>query len=870
MGKVLPSDSWRRIYIIILILSFSHYTKAQFPFTETFKNSTAPGMVLTGSAFLTSGITDPLGEGYLQLTNNSTNQSGSAHSEAVFNSNQGLSVEFEYFVHDGVPFPPFGVGDGFTFFLFNADSSFRLGAFGGSLGYANKFDPPTLDIPGMNDGYIGIGIDLFGNYASTYEGKNGGAVNPPNLLPSTVSIRGPGDGQGTGYYVYQTGQQTTAPPFNFQISDTTTGRDPLPTGSGYRKVKIEMSPINSGGVVTGYNVTVKVTTGGATSTEHTLINNFTYNFIPPPRLKFGFAASTGLATSYNEVRNISVDVFDPSSLQNPVAINDTATTCSETPVVLSPLSNDFTPNGGGTAPFPPGINFNKTTIDFDTATAGLQQYIAIPGVGEFGTDTSGLVVYAPEPGFIGTARVTYFVTDVYGVRTLNADTIVVNVTTDIAPVLSISTPQPTCSPNTVDITQNSGVWSVVPAGGATNYFTDPAGINVLIDSAAIAQTGIYYVIHTGVNGCRVVKPVEVTITSPAASPVVLNNYNCGAGTVTLEASGAANNENYNWYDAASGGNLLFTGASFTTPVLSTTTNYWVTIYNSYVGGCESNRVQATASINPLPATTDAGPTQNLNIADTIYLNAATPQSGETGLWTLVSGPNVPVILEPTRNNAKVINLNQGIYEFAWTVQATTCSDSDHVIVQVLSVLPVTWVKFEGALSTSSVVLKWATATELNSSFFAVERSTNGVNFQNVGNVPAAGNAGQLTEYTFEDPIGNVNTPVIYYRLKQVDLDGHFEYSKVISVRLNLVNAIVSAWPNPVSDMLHVRVNKRISGPLKLDLFDTNGRLILSQQTSQNNANQEILIHATSLPSGLYILNLWHEGSIISSYKFIKR
>lgn len=56
MGKALLLTSWRRIYIFLFVVSFSHSASTQFPFIETFKNSTAPGMVLTGSAILTAGI----------------------------------------------------------------------------------------------------------------------------------------------------------------------------------------------------------------------------------------------------------------------------------------------------------------------------------------------------------------------------------------------------------------------------------------------------------------------------------------------------------------------------------------------------------------------------------------------------------------------------------------------------------------------------------------------------------------------------------------------------------------------------------------------------------------------------------------------
>ncbi len=127
---------WVSCISLLAGILFSFPLHAQFPYIESFRNASAPGMSYCGSAFLTAGIHDPVGYGYLRVTDSSHDQAGSANSTVFFNSNQGLIAEFEYFAHDGIPFPvsPAGnTGDGFCFFLYNGDLPFQIGASGGSL-----------------------------------------------------------------------------------------------------------------------------------------------------------------------------------------------------------------------------------------------------------------------------------------------------------------------------------------------------------------------------------------------------------------------------------------------------------------------------------------------------------------------------------------------------------------------------------------------------------------------------------------------------------------------------------------------------------------------------------------------------------------
>src|SRR6187402_2802765 len=141
------------LFVALFFVSF--ISKAQFPFSQSFQNSTAPGINFSGSpfAFLTAPSIDANGSGYLRLTNNSGNQKGFMWTDAIiFPSGYGMQISFEYYTYGG------NGADGIAFVLFDAlVNNPAPGAYGGSLGYAQR----TAE-NGFQGGYLGIGIDEFG------------------------------------------------------------------------------------------------------------------------------------------------------------------------------------------------------------------------------------------------------------------------------------------------------------------------------------------------------------------------------------------------------------------------------------------------------------------------------------------------------------------------------------------------------------------------------------------------------------------------------------------------------------------------------------------------------------------------------------
>jgi Secretion system C-terminal sorting domain len=174
-----------------------------------------------------------------------------------------------------------------------------------------------------------------------------------------------------------------------------------------------------------------------------------------------------------------------------------------------------------------------------------------------------------------------------------------------------------------------------------------------------------------------------------------------------------------------------------------------------------------------------------------------------------------------------------------------------------SILPVTLLSFSGSLSGNDVLLKWITSSEQNSSHFIVERSVDGISYAAIGNVTAAGNSTVQQQYNYTD--ANITTAIIYYRLKQVDIDGQYKYSPVIRIRLVGGPDVVIA-PNPVTSQLQLNGVKTGTAIL---IVDAAGRQVYKGQWNGT------AIPVSQWAKGVYTLQVQAEGVLLNR-KFIKQ
>jgi len=170
------------------------------------------------------------------------------------------------------------------------------------------------------------------------------------------------------------------------------------------------------------------------------------------------------------------------------------------------------------------------------------------------------------------------------------------------------------------------------------------------------------------------------------------------------------------------------------------------------------------------------------------------------------------------------------------------------------VLPVTLVDFHALRqSDGSVDLKWETAQEQNSKFMEVQRSGDGKVFTTIGQVSAAGNSTTPRDYTLTDRMPPAGRN--YYRLRMVDIDGTFKYSKVLQVAMGDVTEGIGVYGNPFHDQLGVRIPAQSTERLVLSLFDQTGRVCLRQNYTTQKGDNLINLYPQGLAAGVYLLQV---------------
>ncbi|KAA3436099.1 YDG domain-containing protein [Rufibacter hautae] len=168
-------------------------------------------------------------------------------------------------------------------------------------------------------------------------------------------------------------------------------------------------------------------------------------------------------------------------------------------------------------------------------------------------------------------------------------------------------------------------------------------------------------------------------------------------------------------------------------------------------------------------------------------------------------------------------------------------------------LPVTLISFTAKAQKEGVLLNWTTATEKDNDFFQVERSADGKNFSAIGQVKGNGTSNVRVDYNFLD--GKALSGTAYYRLKQVDYDGKFEYSKTLAVQTKAVAAtqvMVKAYPNPTPDAVNLDLTQAASSEVKVGVFALDGRLVKTLTLTGGKVQR---LDLTDVAVGTYLVKL---------------
>ena len=168
-------------------------------------------------------------------------------------------------------------------------------------------------------------------------------------------------------------------------------------------------------------------------------------------------------------------------------------------------------------------------------------------------------------------------------------------------------------------------------------------------------------------------------------------------------------------------------------------------------------------------------------------------------------------------------------------------------------LPVTWLYFRGKTVAKDNILDWATANEQSSKQFDVERSFNGSSFSRIGVVQSVGNSNQATTYQYIDhDIERLNNEIMFYRLKQIDTDGHFKYSNIVRLTYKASGENKSiVYPNPTEGSVTILIGENSLIGTTAVLYDTNGRLLENIKITANSQQ----VNLKNYVNGTYFIRL---------------
>jgi len=334
-------------------------------------------------------------------------------------------------------------------------------------------------------------------------------------------------------------------------------------------------------------------------------------------------------------------------------------------------------------------------------------------------------------------------------------------------------------------------------------------------------------------------------------------YSTSNGIInTIVRNNTIYNNRINPNTQTSGSGININGSPFNQPLIKNNR-----IYNNWWGITIQNGT-----------TVQAGPQPKIGNVE----NTDTTDDGQNIIYNNAQGSNVYDLYNNCTNDIFAQNNDWGVYDSVSIEQNIyhKVDNPQHGLVKFVPFslqIPVEFVSFNYVLFGNNVELNWVTATETNNSGFEVQRFYQG-KWEAIGFVVGNGTTSQISEFRFVD--GNLSEGKYYYRLKQIDFDGKFKFSKQIEVDiLNPKDFILyQNYPNPFNPSTTISWQSPVSGHHTIKLFDVLGREIETIVDGYYEAGKHstlYIVHST-LPSGVYFFQLIAENFVETKKMILMR
>lgn len=191
----------------------------------------------------------------------------------------------------------------------------------------------------------------------------------------------------------------------------------------------------------------------------------------------------------------------------------------------------------------------------------------------------------------------------------------------------------------------------------------------------------------------------------------------------------------------------------------------------------------------------------------------------------------------------------------------------------VTTLPVNLISFHVQQTHGNVLLRWSTASETNNLGFEIQRSSDGVNFENIGflnSLSATGNSQVKLDYSYLDQ--QLTNQKQFYRLKQKDIDGNWKYSAIVLVNrdASVDVQIQKIYPNPTHDRVYFTITSEKNRELSMLAIDVSGKIVGRKKVTAIAGSNGFDLSVTHYPAGTYLVKLVDTNNeVLASQKFIK-
>ncbi|MDT8412738.1 MAG: T9SS type A sorting domain-containing protein, partial [Vicingaceae bacterium] len=185
-------------------------------------------------------------------------------------------------------------------------------------------------------------------------------------------------------------------------------------------------------------------------------------------------------------------------------------------------------------------------------------------------------------------------------------------------------------------------------------------------------------------------------------------------------------------------------------------------------------------------------------------------------------------------------------------------------------LPIELISFDAtcAPTNGAVDLKWLSASEINNDFYTLERSYDAISFEIVATIKGAGNSNNINSYFFRDM--NALDGVSYYRLKQTDFNGNFEYFNIVAVNCTSSNNGISIYPNPANNEFTIQLEGEKGNEISIEMYNSIGQQVMSRNFILQQKFFSEQIDVNEFDQGIYFVNIKLNDSLSSKKLIINK